>query len=394
MNRFLKAGVCLALCMIMALNSKYIANAQEISEADATTEYQTTEEEKVTTEVTTEQKKESTTQSESKVTTETKTTERKKHSANIASSKKVKTKKVKIKEDNKKVKKVIPRIYNDTRLKMKDHKEYINGFVYFNQADQAWNENGYQIRSSGCGPTAMAVCISSLTGKWITPLDTTIWAYKHGYYSGDGAVHEMVPQMAEEYKLKCKGLGTDYEAIRKALLKKHPVVALMGPGYFTNNGHFIVLVGIDKNDQVTVADVGSRQRCNYKYPLKSIIKQAKEASAGGPFWKIFKQVKHKKKIPEQPSKEFIFLYNDMKSVLQKNYQLVVPLKKGKLVQEDQFVTVSSLDINDKVIVCDSHNGIKFDVGLKNVIEEVKKEAINCSFSKTVTIEPNKMNRMK
>ena len=196
------------------------------------------------------------------------------------------------KKNKKKDKKsIIPKVYNDHSLEMKDKKETIQGFIYFNQADAAWNDNGYQIKSSGCGPSAMAVCISSLTNKWVTPVDTTVWAYKNGYYSSAGASHEMVPALAQQYKLKCHGLGSDVSKVRDALKKKHPVVALMGPGYFTKKGHFIVLVAIDDNDQVTVADVGSRQRTQYKYPLKEVIAQTKSASAGGPCWEIYSDQK-------------------------------------------------------------------------------------------------------
>ena len=30
--------------------------------------------------------------------------------------------------------------------------------------------DGYCIAKAGCGPTSMAVVITSLTGKWVTPL--------------------------------------------------------------------------------------------------------------------------------------------------------------------------------------------------------------------------------
>lgn len=178
----------------------------------------------------------------------------------------------------------IPKIYNDTRLAMKNNKEYIAGYVYFNQTDSAWNQNGYCIAKAGCGPTSMAVVITSLTGKWVTPLDTAIWGYQHGFYSRAGSAHEMIPAMAAAYGLKCQGVGTDYNAIKKALRAGKPVVCLMGPGYFTRGGHFMVLVAIDKNDCVTVADVGSRTRSAYKYRLSDVIAQSKGASAGGPFW--------------------------------------------------------------------------------------------------------------
>lgn len=178
----------------------------------------------------------------------------------------------------------IPKVYNDTRLSMKNHKEYIAGYIYFNQGDSAWNQNGYCIAKAGCGPTSMAVVITSLTGKWVTPLDTAIWGYQHGFYSREGSAHEMIPAMATAYGLRCQGAGTDYQAIKKALKAGKPVVCLMGPGYFTRGGHFMVLVAIDNNDCVTVADVGSRTRSAYKYRLADVIAQSKGASAGGPFW--------------------------------------------------------------------------------------------------------------
>ena len=178
----------------------------------------------------------------------------------------------------------IPKVYNDTRLSMKNHKEYIAGYIYFNQGDSAWNQNGYCIAKAGCGPTSMAVVITSLTGKWVTPLDTAIWGYQHGFYSREGSAHEMIPAMATAYGLRCQGVGTDYQAIKKALKAGKAVVCLMGPGYFTRGGHFMVLVAIDNNDCVTVADVGSRTRSAYKYRLADVIAQSKGASAGGPFW--------------------------------------------------------------------------------------------------------------
>ena len=72
----------------------------------------------------------------------------------------------------------------------------------------------------------------------------------------------------------------------------HPVVALMGPGDFTNKGHFVVLTRMVGKDQVKVADVGSRANTYKTWSLKKIIRQGKEgADAGGPFWEISKKEK-------------------------------------------------------------------------------------------------------
>ena len=416
MRKTRKTAAVLALYAVLMLGSASVVSADQAGDktfareqaseqtdtskdnSAQTTEASTTE---TTTEKTTEAKP--TTEQKDKTDTSHKktVTSSKKERKTTEKQKKATNKKKKDKKDKKKdTKQIIPKVYNDHSIEMKGKKETIEGFIYFNQADAAWNDNGYQIHSSGCGPTAMAVCISSLTGKWVTPVDTTIWAYNHGYYTSAGASHEMVPALARQYKLSCNGLGTDINKIRSALKKKHPVVSLMGPGYFTKKGHFIVPVPLDDNDQVTVADVGSRERTQYKYPLKDVVAQTKSASAGGPCWEIYSKDKKVKKTNNtkaktiQAKKEFkdtSKMYAEIKAVLQKNYHLTVPLKKGTLVNKDQFVTVSSLTINDKVTVMDVSKKLTTDVDLQKVVSEIKTDAVKGSFWNTVTIEPNKTN---
>ena len=417
MRKTRKTAAVLALYAVLMLSSASVVSADQVNDktfareqtneqtdtskdnSAQTTEASTTEattEKKTEAKPTTEKKDKTNTSNKKKATT--KKTERNTIKKHKKKKKDTKNKKKDKKKDKKDKKAIIPKVYNDHSIEMKGKKESIQGFIYFNQADAAWNDNGYQIHSSGCGPTAMAVCISSLTGKWVTPVDTTVWAYKHGYYTSAGASHEMVPALAKQYKLSCNGLGTDINKVRSALKKKHPVVALMGPGYFTKKGHFIVLVAIDNNDQVTVADVGSRERTQYKYLLKDVVAQTKAASAGGPCWEIYSKDKKAKKTTDtktktiQAKKEFkdtSKMYAEIKAVLQKNYHLSVPLKKGTLVNKDQFVTVSSLTINDKVTVMDVSKKLTIDVDLQQVVSEIKTDAVKGSFWNTVTIEPNK-----
>ena len=409
MNRHMKSICSAVLCGCLVVGSSTFAYGEEAAATAKTTEQssateQTTASESTSTtaaqtEATTTAQPQETTKQESTTAHKDQKTTEKKDQTSKASKKKAK--KIKQKNKVKKLKKnknlkeekvvsnIIPKIYNDTRLSMKDQKETIAGFTYFNQGDSAWNQNGYCIKSSGCGPTAMAVCITSLTGKWVTPLDTTIWAYEHGYYSNAGSAHEVVPALAKNYQLGCSGLGTDYKKSRDALKKKHPVVGLMGPGYFTKGGHFIALVAIDDKDQVTVADVGSRQRSTYKYHLKDVIEQSKSASAGGPFWEIYKpgekekaamKVKKAKadaaKLKAQLQKQH--RYNDLKAVLSQNQSVVVPLKKGTIVTEESFVTLLDIDSKDHVSVELKEQEIK-DYSLKTVVDELQTKAISQTF---------------
>ena len=334
-------------------------SSAQTTESEATTETTTqTTQAKPTTEATTHTHTAATTH------TTAAATHTKKHTA-ATHTKKQKTKsdqdKKKDKKDKKNKKKdkksIIPKVYNDHSLEMKDKKETIQGFIYFNQADAAWNDNGYQIKSSGCGLSAMAVCISSLTNKWVTPVDTTVWAYKNGYYSSAGASHEMVPALAQQYKLECHGLGSDVSKVRDALKKKHPVVALMGPGYFTGGGHFITLLSIDRNDKVVVADVASRKRTSKKYDLKYIIDQSKQADANGPFWSIYKSKATykisakavKKKIMKTKKVNTVRAIKQCKKVIANDRTEIeknIPVEKLIIGQQASADTIPSGKIND------------------------------------------------
>lgn len=99
----------------------------------------------------------------------------------------------------------------------------------------------------------MAICISTLTGRKVTPIQTSDWGAKHGLYQqGSGWVHSCPYTFAEHWGLKCKGLGSSKKALRSSLEKGHLVVALMKHGIFTSgNGHYIVLYGLDKMENIS-----------------------------------------------------------------------------------------------------------------------------------------------
>lgn len=174
--------------------------------------------------------------------------------------------------------------------------------VYYNQNDNPWKNMMYgtirTIGISGCGPTSMAIVISTFTGQEITPEITANWSYQNGYLvqgynNGDPyamSSHGLIPALSKEYNLSCTGIAKDNNAanaIYEALSKGKLIVAIMGPGRFTSGGHFIVLRGITESGKILVADCGSRQRTDQEWDIETIIKEAKgNAGAGGPFWAI------------------------------------------------------------------------------------------------------------
>lgn len=64
--------------------------------------------------------------------------------------------------------------------------------VYYNQGEEPWASQTFgndPIRGYGCGPTAMAMLASSLTGEETDPGAMADWAYQQGYCApGSGSI--------------------------------------------------------------------------------------------------------------------------------------------------------------------------------------------------------------
>lgn len=169
--------------------------------------------------------------------------------------------------------------------------------VYYNQADPQYVNAPYgtdTIGPYGCGPTAMAIVVSSLTGQMVDPIQMAEWAYEQGYwYKGRGSLHTLIPDAAKAWGLEVSGCTVDEgDRLRAALSQQKLVVAIMGEGHFTDTGHFIVLRGLDEDGKVLVADPASRERSAQAWGLALILEEAREKSgeAGGPFWIIGEKV--------------------------------------------------------------------------------------------------------
>lgn len=164
--------------------------------------------------------------------------------------------------------------------------------TYYNQRDTRWSDKlyaGSTIGVAGCGPTSVAMVVSTLTDKIVTPEEVAFWSEMNGHAcNGNGSYHSIIPAALEHYGLKVKRAGiSSGQEIVDALADGKLIVAIMGPGDFTNAGHFIVLRGVTSTGKVLVADSYTYEFCNREWDLGLIINQTnKSASAGGPFWVV------------------------------------------------------------------------------------------------------------
>ena len=162
--------------------------------------------------------------------------------------------------------------------------------VYYNQTDSRWGNKMYgksgTIGAAGCGPTALAIVVASLTDHQVTPYDVAQWSVENGYRcEGNGSYHSLMPNGGEHYGLTVTGIGNDSKKLVEALQEGKLVIAIMAKGHFTSGGHFIVLRGVTEDGNILVADPASVKRSNQEWALGIITNEAsRKAGSGGPFW--------------------------------------------------------------------------------------------------------------
>ncbi|MDO4481176.1 MAG: C39 family peptidase [Bacillota bacterium] len=150
----------------------------------------------------------------------------------------------------------------------------------FIQWDERW---GYEMYGSdflavtGCGPTSLSMVYCGLTGdtRW-NPESLARLAEEKGYYvDGSGSSWTMMTELAEKIGLQAKNLTPDKSVIISELNGGHPVICIMGPGDFTDTGHYIVLTGVNKDGLIEIRDPSSKKNSAKAWELETIISQAK-----------------------------------------------------------------------------------------------------------------------
>lgn len=164
--------------------------------------------------------------------------------------------------------------------------------VYYNQTDRAWAGELYgsdPIDTYGCGPTSLAMVVSTLTEETVTPSEMARWAASEGYaVARSGSRQSIVEGTAAQYGLTCEPLDPeDAEGLEAALAGGGLTVALMGPGHFTDGGHFVVLHGVTLSGQVLVADPNSRKNSLVPWDMEIILSELSSSrNDGAPLWLV------------------------------------------------------------------------------------------------------------
>ena len=169
---------------------------------------------------------------------------------------------------------------------LKDYRIQNHIPVYF-QWSEVWGYASYgseNIGMGGCGPTSLSMVATGLTGNTsFTPKYVADMSVNMGYYvESVGTDWSLMTEGASQLGINSAQLTNwSEDSLKSELSAGHPIICSMGPGDFTNQGHFIVLSGLTEEGKVLINDPNSKINSRKKWDLNTIINQM---NAAWSFW--------------------------------------------------------------------------------------------------------------
>ena len=138
---------------------------------------------------------------------------------------------------------------------------------------ESYNENYFAL--SGCGPTCLSMVDIYLTGHTDhSPLWMARFAEENGFNEvGNGSKWTLFSEGASLLGLQASGITLSYESVSETLASGTPIVCVMGPGDFTQHGHYLVLTGINADGSITLNDPNSRSRSERTWTFEQLRPQ-------------------------------------------------------------------------------------------------------------------------
>ena len=148
------------------------------------------------------------------------------------------------------------------------------------QWDQRW---GYTVYSgaafgqTGCCPTSLAMVYQGITRKTdMSPYDMGVLAKQNGFVSEyNGTDGQFLVTCGQQLGLAASEISVSSDALNWALSEGYVVIVNVGPGDFTEGGHFIVATGLAGNGEVVINDPYSVERSERTWTVETIVSQSR-----------------------------------------------------------------------------------------------------------------------
>lgn len=147
----------------------------------------------------------------------------------------------------------------------------------FVQWDKRWGYEKYSgnfFAASGCGPTTLSMVVVYLThNREASPIAVAKYSKEAGYsVDGSGSSWTLISEGCRHYGVKAKAVALDESRMKAELDAGHLIVVNVGPGDFTDTGHFMVITGYD-DEGFSINDPNSIEKSGKRWLFKNISSQ-------------------------------------------------------------------------------------------------------------------------
>lgn len=158
------------------------------------------------------------------------------------------------------------------------------------QKDQHWRKSSYgsndtdQLGENGCAILTLAMIDSYYNRKIVEPKEILKWSGSDYFVEDQGTSWSIFHTFAEQFGYHFENFGNDFHRAMAALDEGRVVIASVVPGYFTDNGHILIIRGYE-NNKVFVND--PNDDVNKMFSLQGIDESIFLAE-GINYWTIYK----------------------------------------------------------------------------------------------------------
>ena len=202
--------------------------------------------------------------------------------------------------------------------------------VSYLQTDPRWKNKPNRvpgenstIGDSGCGPTAAAMLIETITGKTYTPEDACAWSIAHGYKAlRQGTYYAYFTPQFAEFGIDCQMLNwtntygkpdhPNHEKVVEKLKEGYYAIALMNKGLWTSSGHFVVLWWQD--GKVRINDPASTRAARVNGDIRTFRSQVKY------YWLIDARAHNREENDDMDQSKFNEMFKEAMRAYRKELQ--------------------------------------------------------------------------
>ena len=151
---------------------------------------------------------------------------------------------------------------------------------YYYQWDDAWGYVAYGDASfgmNGCGPTSMSMIATAFTGKAeYTPLFLMKASVENGFVNASaGTDADFFIWFAKQNGFNGNEDVVSQASLREYLNKGYKAILNVGPGDFTQGGHYLAVEGLDSDGRLIIHDPNSKLNSQKRWDVDTVIKQTK-----------------------------------------------------------------------------------------------------------------------